>query len=120
MSNRQAWREQTFSRLLLQYKNSGRIVLDDRAVTDIREAYDMREHNLQIVEGETLATRLGWDEAGIEQLRLLQAVLNRLSRSHMLVKTTTRASLTFANILDQKLDASGKSHGQISRGALAR
>jgi len=30
-------REQTFSRLLLQYEKSGRILLDDRAVTDIRE-----------------------------------------------------------------------------------
>jgi hypothetical protein len=68
-------REQTFSRLLLQYEKSGRIVLDDPAVTDIREACGMSEHNFQIVEGEVLGTRLGWDEAGIQQLRLLQPVL---------------------------------------------
>jgi hypothetical protein len=63
-------REETFSRLLLQYEKSGRIVLDDRAVTDIHEAYGMSEHNLQIVEGEVLATRLGWDESRDTSLNL--------------------------------------------------
>jgi hypothetical protein len=68
-------RAQTFSRLLSQYEKSRRIVLDHRAIAELLEAYGMSEHNLQIVEGEVLATRLGWDDTRIEQLRLTQAVL---------------------------------------------
>ena len=72
---RTVFREQTFARLLVEYEKSGRIVLDDRAVTDIREAFEMCRHNLQIVGVEVLASRLGWDDAGIERLRLWQSVL---------------------------------------------